>query len=59
MPLAGVATVVMWGVMFYAGFLAFKQLAPARSEIVQLEQPHETVDGGLEGNLEEQAKSTQ
>src|SRR5579859_1732763 len=51
-PLASVATVVMWLVMFYAGLLVFRQLAPVRSETVAQEQP-------VAPNLEEQRNSAQ
>ena len=47
-PMAIVATVVMWPVMFYAGFLLFRRMAPA----CEVTETQDAQDAVVEGNAQ-------
>jgi hypothetical protein len=46
-PLAGPFTVVMWLLMFYAGYAVFQRLAPSRQE----NPPHDNTEQALENSV--------
>src|SRR6266516_5811921 len=48
-PLAGPLTVVMWLVMFYAGYLVFQRLAPPREE--NIVHTHDNTVSALEDSI--------